>query len=181
MTVVFSRAHRGKRIDSRVPHGGARCGPAALFSACARPMPDARNRAFDDRLDGLAIASLRSADDTDACGPETRAMRSTPRSSSKPMSEPSAPSAPRGLGPTTFVTPTRCRRAAEIAGSSPSSPPSTPDAEADLAVYRKHFPGLPPCTTANGCFTKVTKKDCRARFRLRTAAGPPRSRSTSTW
>ena len=29
-----------------------------------------------------------------------------------------------------------------------------PNAEADLAVYRSHF-GLPPCTTANGCFRKV--------------------------
>lgn len=29
-----------------------------------------------------------------------------------------------------------------------------PTAEADLAVYRSQF-GLPPCTTANGCFRKV--------------------------
>jgi subtilase family serine protease len=31
-----------------------------------------------------------------------------------------------------------------------------PKAEADLAVYRKSF-GLPPCTTANGCFRKVNQ------------------------
>jgi alpha-tubulin suppressor-like RCC1 family protein len=29
-----------------------------------------------------------------------------------------------------------------------------PNAESDLAVYRSHY-GLPPCTTANGCFQKV--------------------------
>src|SRR4029077_12950245 len=29
-----------------------------------------------------------------------------------------------------------------------------PAAESDLAVYRSNF-GLPPCTTANGCFSKV--------------------------
>jgi len=29
-----------------------------------------------------------------------------------------------------------------------------PNAEADLGVYRAHY-GLPPCTTANGCFRKV--------------------------
>ncbi len=29
-----------------------------------------------------------------------------------------------------------------------------PNAESDLAAYRSHF-GLPPCTTANGCFHKV--------------------------
>jgi len=31
-----------------------------------------------------------------------------------------------------------------------------PTAEADLGVYRKQF-GLPPCTTANGCFQKVNQ------------------------
>ncbi|HEX7744846.1 MAG TPA: S8 family serine peptidase [Micromonosporaceae bacterium] len=32
-----------------------------------------------------------------------------------------------------------------------------PNAEADLAVYRAHY-GLPPCTTANGCFSKVNQR-----------------------
>jgi hypothetical protein len=32
-----------------------------------------------------------------------------------------------------------------------------PNAEADLAVYRNHY-GLPPCTTANGCFEKVNQR-----------------------
>lgn len=32
-----------------------------------------------------------------------------------------------------------------------------PNAESDLAVYRAQF-GLPPCTTANGCFKKVNEK-----------------------
>src|SRR5262249_11771033 len=31
-----------------------------------------------------------------------------------------------------------------------------PNAESDLAVYRQQY-GLPPCTTANGCFTKVNQ------------------------
>jgi hypothetical protein len=31
-----------------------------------------------------------------------------------------------------------------------------PTAESDLAVYRAHY-GLPPCTTANGCFRKVNQ------------------------
>jgi hypothetical protein len=31
-----------------------------------------------------------------------------------------------------------------------------PNAEADLAVYRAEY-GLPPCTTANGCFSKVNQ------------------------
>jgi hypothetical protein len=32
-----------------------------------------------------------------------------------------------------------------------------PNAEADLAVYREKY-GLPPCTTANGCFRKVNQR-----------------------
>lgn len=32
-----------------------------------------------------------------------------------------------------------------------------PNAEADLAVYRSQY-GLPPCTTANGCFAKVNQR-----------------------
>jgi subtilase family serine protease len=32
-----------------------------------------------------------------------------------------------------------------------------PNAEADLAVYRQRY-GLPPCTTANGCFRKVDQR-----------------------
>jgi len=33
---------------------------------------------------------------------------------------------------------------------------NNPNAESDLAVYRDQF-GLPPCTTANGCFRKVNQ------------------------
>jgi subtilase family serine protease len=32
-----------------------------------------------------------------------------------------------------------------------------PNAESDMAFYRAHF-GLPPCTTANGCFRKVNQR-----------------------
>jgi subtilase family serine protease len=35
-----------------------------------------------------------------------------------------------------------------------------PNAERDLAQYRSHF-GLPPCTTANGCFRKVNQTGSR--------------------
>ena len=36
-----------------------------------------------------------------------------------------------------------------------------PKAEADLAVYRQRF-GLPPCTSANGCFRKVNQNGRRS-------------------
>ena len=38
-----------------------------------------------------------------------------------------------------------------------------PNAETDLGVYRAQF-GLPPCTTANGCFHKVNQSGARASY-----------------
>jgi len=38
-----------------------------------------------------------------------------------------------------------------------------PNAESDLAVYRAQF-GLPPCTTANGCFRKVNQNGGQGRY-----------------
>jgi hypothetical protein len=39
-----------------------------------------------------------------------------------------------------------------------------PTAESDLATYRSTF-GLPPCTTANGCFRKVSNEHVRPRIK----------------
>jgi subtilase family serine protease len=38
-----------------------------------------------------------------------------------------------------------------------------PNAEADLAVYRTKY-GLPPCTTANGCFKKVNQSGVQGNY-----------------
>jgi subtilase family serine protease len=38
-----------------------------------------------------------------------------------------------------------------------------PNAEADLATYRSRF-GLPPCTTANGCFKKVNQNGVQGSY-----------------
>ena len=62
---------------------------------------------------------------------------------------------PRGFGPTDLASaydvPTGLAPAATIAIVDAMD---DPNAEADLAVYRSMY-GLPACTTANGCFTKV--------------------------
>ncbi len=38
-----------------------------------------------------------------------------------------------------------------------------PNAESNLRIYRSQF-GLPPCTTANGCFTKVNQKGVKGSY-----------------
>ncbi|HET7502858.1 MAG TPA: S53 family peptidase [Kofleriaceae bacterium] len=65
---------------------------------------------------------------------------------------------PAGLGPA------QLRDAYKITGTGSSSTVIAivdafgyPNAESDLATYRSTF-GLPPCTTANGCFTKVDQR-----------------------
>ena len=65
---------------------------------------------------------------------------------------------PSGLGPT------QLRDAYKITGTGSSATTIAivdafgyPNAESDLATYRSTF-GLPPCTTANGCFRKVDQR-----------------------
>src|SRR5439155_11700690 len=47
-----------------------------------------------------------------------------------------------------------------------------PNVESDLAYYRSYF-GLPACTTANGCFRKLSQ--------TRTTTYPPPAPSTGSW
>ncbi|GDY29061.1 S53 family peptidase [Gandjariella thermophila] len=75
---------------------------------------------------------------------------------------------PHGSGPLLVSTPTgygpaEIRSAYKLSGASSGGRTvaivdayDDPNAEADLAVYRKAR-GLPPCTTANGCFRKVNQ------------------------
>jgi subtilase family serine protease len=69
-----------------------------------------------------------------------------------------AHAAPSGLGPADL------QAAYKVPAASGAGPivaivdaNDAPTAEADLAVYRKTY-GLPPCTTANGCFKKVNQR-----------------------
>ena len=55
-----------------------------------------------------------------------------------------------------------------------------PSAEADLAVYDETF-GLPPCTTADGCFRKIDQEGRASPLPKRKANGPQRYRSTCRW
>src|SRR5579872_6359209 len=72
--------------------------------------------------------------------------------------QPFAAATPSGIVPSDIIS-------AYNLGSAPSGAGLTigivdaqddPNAESDLAVYRKQF-GLPACTTANGCFKKVSE------------------------
>ena len=76
---------------------------------------------------------------------------------SQPHATPDAPAAPSGYGPSDL----RGAYALTASGSSSETvalvdAQDDPNAESDLATYRSTF-GLPACTTANGCFSKVNE------------------------
>ena len=65
---------------------------------------------------------------------------------------------PPGLHPADLKNAYKLPAAAAVAGQTIAIVDAydNPHAEANLAVYRARF-GLPPCTTANGCFKKVNQ------------------------
>jgi subtilase family serine protease len=69
-----------------------------------------------------------------------------------------AQAAPPGYGPADLQSAYKLPSATAGAGQTVAivDAMDDPNAEADLAVYRSRF-GLPPCTTANGCFHKVNQ------------------------
>jgi Carbohydrate binding module (family 35)/Subtilase family len=65
---------------------------------------------------------------------------------------------PRGLGPADLQNAYKLPSASAGSGATVAIVDAfdDPKAESDLATYRSQF-GLPPCTTANGCFRKVNQ------------------------
>jgi subtilase family serine protease len=78
-------------------------------------------------------------------------------------------SAPPGLGPAQLRSAYKLGTASANNGSGETvgivDAYNDPNAESDLAVYRAQF-GLPPCTTANGCFKKVNEQGQQGSYPL---------------
>lgn len=67
-----------------------------------------------------------------------------------------AAAAPAGLGPSDLQAAYRVPATGATATVAVVDAYDNPNAESDLAKYRSQY-GLPPCTTANGCFTKLNQ------------------------
>lgn len=84
----------------------------------------------------------------------------------KPLADPNAADIP-GLTPSDL----RSAYGLPVADSRPGTGPliaivaayDDPSAESDLAIYRNRF-GLAPCTSANGCFTKLAGPDNSTKY-----------------
>ena len=78
----------------------------------------------------------------------------------QPEANPAATAAPSGYGPTQLQAAYKTAAAAASSGSGKVvaivDAYDEPEAASDLTVYRSHY-GLPACTTASGCFTKINQ------------------------
>lgn len=81
------------------------------------------------------------------------------RTDLRPMRTLAARATPAGYGPTALQSAYKLPSASAGVGQTVAIVDAydNPRAEADLATYRSQF-GLPPCTTANGCFRKVNQR-----------------------
>lgn len=147
MTIIFSAA------------GMAACGLAAVTPAQARPAAVAHRSPFapmavDTEHDG-------DIDQRAACAPATHSGRASCFAVRLDHVEGATPhasrNAPYGYGPASlqraYSLPTSQGAARTVAIIDAYD---NPNAESDLATYRRTF-GLPSCTTANGCFKKISQ------------------------
>ncbi|MFG1918473.1 S8 family serine peptidase [Micromonospora sp. NPDC048898] len=101
---------------------------------------------------GGRLGCATPTDPTDfRCFGHRRAASATLRSGGKPA----------GFGPADLRSAYRLPRSSTDATIAIVAAYDNPNAESDLAVYRATF-GLPPCTSANGCFRKVNQRGAPA-------------------
>ncbi|MFG2358744.1 carboxypeptidase regulatory-like domain-containing protein [Streptomyces sp. NPDC048521] len=155
-------------VSQALRHGVATLGLTTLVllgvssPALAAPLPDSGTTTPPVRLDTASdAADPAGADLAPVCGTPAKghatcfAMRSADEA---PLLRLTAAQTPPGLGPqdiqSAYSLPADGGAGQTIAIVDAYD---NPNAEADLAVYRAQY-GLPPCTTANGCFKKVDQR-----------------------
>jgi subtilase family serine protease len=119
----------------------------------------------DDELSTTMTADeLSQASHVRVCASTTDEVRCHARVLVDAAGDPRPNATPAGLGPA------QLRDAYKITGTGSSSTIIAivdafgyPSAESDLATYRAQF-GLPPCTTANGCFKKVNQSGVQGSY-----------------
>ena len=148
-----------------------------VFGCQSRPNGDGNEGSLnvdnenDPRLDRQALSSVPQAHHKRVCGDASAGnARCHAHIRTNPDDTVQAFAVPSGLNPvdlqSAYALPSGgSNRTVAIVDAF-----DDPNAEADLAVYRAQF-GLPPCTTANGCFKKVNQS----------GAATPLPRTDSGW
>jgi subtilase family serine protease len=142
----------------RLNHRSLALGTLPILFALAVPacaMPD--NSDDDEVTTTMTSDELRTASHVRVCASASDEVRCHARVIVDANGKPQPNATPAGLGPA------QLRDAYKITGTGSSATIIAivdalgyPNAESDLATYRAQF-GLPPCTTANGCFKKVNQ------------------------
>jgi len=137
---------------------------ALAVPACA--MPDGADDDADDAAvtTTMTSAELRGASHVRVCASASDEVRCHARVIVDAAGKPQPNATPAGFSPA------QLRDAYKITGTGSSSTIIAivdafgyPNAESDLATYRATF-GLPPCTTANGCFKKVNQNGVQGSY-----------------
>ena len=130
--------------------------PAALFTACAAP-GDTDDTDTRDPVDTMTPEQIASAGHAPVCDDMSAEVRCHAHVIVDGHGNAAANATPAGFGPSDL------RSAYNITTTGSSSTTIAivdadgySGAESDLGVYRAQF-GLPACTTANGCFKKVSQ------------------------
>ncbi len=133
---------------------------AAVPLGCSSPQADESTSIVQDdlRADREALERIPTVTHRDLCGPaRPGTMRCHAKIVTHANGEAVAAAAPAGLGASdiqaAYKLPTRGGDGRTVAVVDAYD---APNAEKNLGVYRAQF-GLPPCTTANGCFKKVNQ------------------------
>jgi subtilase family serine protease len=126
-----------------------------LFAACAVDVDDST---ADDQT-ASAQQALSNSPHAKVCGPASSgSARCHALVKVEQNGNPHKTSGPRGYNPADLQQAYGLTTASLSSGAGQTiaivDAFDDPNAESDLAVYRARF-GLPPCTTANGCFRKV--------------------------
>jgi len=118
----------------------------------------------DDPMTSMTADELAHAGHIRVCASTTDEVRCHARVIVDAAGDPRISATPAGLGPA------QLRDAYKITSTGSSSTIIAivdafgyPGAESDLATYRAQF-GLPPCTTANGCFKKVNQAGVQGNY-----------------
>ena len=133
------------------------CLPLACSSSPSSDDSSAPGTSSDDQAALNSIAKLPHRDVCDAASVKPGQMRCHAKVRTEANGAIKAFATPSGLGPADLVSAYKLA-AGGGAGKTIAivDAQDDPKAESDLATYRAQF-GLPPCTTANGCFKKVNQ------------------------
>jgi subtilase family serine protease len=132
-------------------------GTAAIV-ACSSSSPSSDSSASNEGLSDYTVHPVVNADCTKPQNvPSPKVCHAVRRTDVAQPDTTNPDATVSGFGPTDFAS------AYNIPSGLTGTPTvaivdaqDDPNAESDLAVYRKQF-GLPACTTANGCFKKVSQ------------------------